>query len=151
LVWAVAGALVAVLGLVLPQWWFGAAAASLADDLPLIAIGLVSLYAQRSMAGASPTSRLLVAMGVPAFGAVVVGAAAYWLYVAGKPELLTARYALRYAAANTQRAADLQRNVAHWLDPRAQALELASMLLFVGFLIAGYSAFRARLAGRRLR
>jgi hypothetical protein len=148
-VWAMAGALVGVLGLVLPQWWYGADAASVADEAPLIAIVVVALYGQSSLAGVPQTTRLLVALAVPTLQAVLVGFAAYWLYGTARPELLAARYARRLATASTETAADLHGHAAHWLSPAAQAVDLAQMLWVGGFVVSGFVAFRARVAQRR--
>ena len=43
LVWAIAGSVVAVVGFVLPQLWWGSAAMQAAYDVPFISVGLVSL------------------------------------------------------------------------------------------------------------
>jgi hypothetical protein len=131
------------LGLVLPQLWFGAAAMSVADDIPVIAMALVSLYAQQSMQAWSHAARLWGALIIGFFGAVITGLTAYVLYTVGQPGLLAARLAYR-AAVDAQRMAKLE--PAHWLDPAAQALQLAASVLFFSFVIGAFAAFRARKA-----
>jgi len=143
IVWALGGALVAVLGLVLPQLWFGATAMGVADDMPVIAMALVSLYGQQSMQAWAHAARLWGALVIGLFGAVSTGLAAYVLYTVGQPGLLAARLAYR-TTVDPQRMAHLE--PAHWLDPEAQALQLAASVLFFSFVIGAFAAFRARKA-----
>jgi hypothetical protein len=143
IVWALGGALVAVLGLVLPQLWFGATAMGVADDMPVIAMALVSLYGQQSMQAWAHAARLWGALVIGLFGAVSTGLAAYVLYTVGQPGLLAARLAYR-TTVDPQRMAHLE--PAHWLDPAAQALQLAASVLFFSFVIGAFAAFRARKA-----
>ncbi len=147
IVWAMGGAIVAVLGFLLPQWWLGATAMRFSDDVPFIAVGIVSLYAQRVMHHRTHAARLIAAVAVAGLGAVSVGLAAYWLYASGRPELLAARFARRLMD-DMAHAAELNLHAASWLDPIAQAVQLAASVLFVGFLIGSFCAFRARIAQR---
>ena len=142
-VWSLGGALVAIAGLVLPQLWFGAAAMGVADDIPVIAMALVSLHAQQAMQAWSPGARLWGALVIGLFGAASTGVAAYVLYAVGRPELLAARLAYR-AAADTKHLAHLPS--AQWLNPGAQALQLAATVLLFSFVIGAFAAFRARKA-----
>ena len=148
-VWATAGTIVAILGLILPQWWFGAAAGSVADDVPLIAVVWVALYGQSSLAGASQRVRLAVALGVPTLQAVLIGVAAYGFYAVAQPELLAARYAHRLSTASADQATQLKWHTAHWLSPLAQAVDLAQMCWVSGFIVSGFVAFRARVVQQR--
>lgn len=149
LTWALAGTGVAVLGLIVPQWYFGAAAATVSDDVPLIAIVLVSLYGQSSLVGASQSVRLRLALLLATLQACIVGGAAYWLYAIGQPQLLMGRYTRHLAAASPQQAEQLKQHADHWLSPAAQAIDLGETLLVASFLISGFVAFRARVARRR--
>jgi hypothetical protein len=143
LIWAIAGCAVAVVGFVLPQLWWGSAAMQAAYDVPFISVGLVSLFAQRSLIGSTHAVRLKVAAYVAGTVAFLVGTAAYWLYGFKRPELLAERlHDLASEAALHGVPATF------WLDARAQALQIATSVLLVGFVVGTFVAFRARVAQR---
>ncbi len=142
LIWTVAGSAVAVLGFTLPQLWWGPPAIQVAFDVPFITVGLVSLFAQRSLTGSSQAARLRAALWIAALLAAAVGVAAYWLYAFERPELLAARLVRAGGAVLRSDVA------ASGLDARLEAAALAAALLLVGFVIGSFVAFRARVALR---
>lgn len=148
-VWTVAGATVTGVGVLMLPVWLGDAAAAVVRDVPVMSAAIVCLYGQSSLAGRPDATRLKVAVLMPFVLAVVAGTLAYALYAAERPTLLETAYARRLAGATAAQAIAMQRDVARWLNPAAQALDVAQTVMVVGFVVSGFVAFRTRVARYR--
>ena len=97
----------------------------------------------RSLVGQAQSVRLKLAASIAGLIAVLVGAAAYWLYGFKRPDLLAERLS-RLAHDGAPHGVP----TTFWLDARAEALAIGASVLLVGFVIGSFVAFRARVAQR---
>jgi hypothetical protein len=148
LVWGIATGGAAVGLALLPPVVIGAGGIRLSEYLASTTLILAGWLSQRGSTDAA-TVRLVRAALVPAVAAIFLGFSVAAYYEA-RPLLLEARYEVLRASAAPASVMDLTKHRARFVSPDYFAANLAATAFFWGFLVAGFVAFRDRLARRRL-